>query len=727
MFFTNGLANLKKSPLAAISQYASHGRRMFVLPMLGLALTACQGEINVTGDLSDLGLENFNINGGSTSASTISGSVGDGPIVNAQIKITDATGAVIGTAVSDTTASYNISVPAGSVYPVVVTATGGTDVVTGTEPDFNMVSVVTDSSESTVNINPFSTLMVKTAQAMFGGLTTYNLSVAKLNVLDQLSFGLDPALVPDPITTAINGTNVASIIKASETFGEAIRRTRSTLIVSGSNYTGDEIIDTIARDMTDNVLDGRGPGANAQIAATANIEAGQVLVEALVNRLNVNGADATTPMDMAINLSVPSATMSTADVVITERMLDQARTAVAAAQAYSPSSNLSAVAVILAGLSGNSLAADIETVLPANPGAVFNEVITQLPLSTNNQLESINATVRSGVVEPVVETSSSRPWEDLVNEAVGFGRHSIGGKGGDVCWVNNLNASGAGSFTECVLSTDPKWIRFAVSGVIDLQNTWLYMKSNKTIDGRGADITISRGSLRIENDEDIIIHNIKFANMAYIDGGNRPFVDISRNSRRIWVDHVAFLGGVNDAIQVGNYTTTLSPTDVTVSWSRWDNTGKSFVIGFRPMYTDDKNIKVTLHHNYWANGIERHPLVVQAKVHMFNNYMHNWTWQGACAAQEAQIASDNNIFEPGANTQNIRVLRGSEQCHVQSDLAGYARSQGDLFEGGAVKDENQPEKVFDPRSYYTYNAETASASLKSRIVNGAGWQNVPAP
>lgn len=55
MIFTNGFASLMKSSLAPISQYASHGRRMFVLPMLGLALTACQGETSLSG-LGDIGI-----------------------------------------------------------------------------------------------------------------------------------------------------------------------------------------------------------------------------------------------------------------------------------------------------------------------------------------------------------------------------------------------------------------------------------------------------------------------------------------------------------------------------------------------------------------------------------------------------------------------------------------------------------------------------------------------
>jgi len=427
MFFTNGLASLTKSSLAVISQYASHGRRMFVLPMLGLALTACQGEINVTGDLSDLGLGNLNLNGNSTSTSetTISGSVGDGPIINAQIIITDATGAVVGVTASDAAASYSVSIPVGTVFPVIVTATGGTDVVTNSAPDFALVSTVANTSTDTVNINPFSTLIVKTAQVMPGGLTSVNISLAREYIADQLNFGLNSKLVPDPITTPINAGNVAGIIKASEALGETIRRTRAALLISGSSLTEDQIIDAMAADMTDGAVDGRGPGASAQIAATTNIVSGQVLVETITNQLNVGGADATALMDIAIKLSAPSATMTTADVVITKGVLIQAEIATAATSVHSPSSNLTAMAVILAGLQGNALAADIGAALPADPSSVFSAAIEQVALSTSNQFESVNASVRAGNAIPAPSPSAGAFEFSLSTYSVGESDGSV--------------------------------------------------------------------------------------------------------------------------------------------------------------------------------------------------------------------------------------------------------------------------------------------------------------
>ncbi|KPJ93750.1 MAG: hypothetical protein AMJ53_06615, partial [Gammaproteobacteria bacterium SG8_11] len=276
----------------------------------------------------------------STTTLSFSGSVGDGPITQAQISVTDANGTVVAKTVSDITANYSVSISGDISYPLLVTATGGTDVVTSAKPDFVLLSVAMNSTLKTININPFSTLIVKTAQAMHGGLTPLNLSVANKYILEKLNFGLDPTLVPNPITTTIDAANVAVVIKASEALGETIRRIRSALLIGGMDLTEDQIIDIIAEDMIDSVLDGRGPSDNIRIAATAHIVSAQVLVEALANQLYVSGADATTRMNTAINLSMPSANTTTADVLITEGMLTQTRLAVAATQALNSSSNL---------------------------------------------------------------------------------------------------------------------------------------------------------------------------------------------------------------------------------------------------------------------------------------------------------------------------------------------------------------------------------------------------
>ena len=100
----------------------------------------------------------------------INGSVGDGPIVGATVEIYSDRGKMLSSVMSDVAASYAINIKAkGHDYPLLLKVSGGTDLVTGNVPDFQLLSVALSPSEKSVNINPFSTLVVTMAQSMRGG------------------------------------------------------------------------------------------------------------------------------------------------------------------------------------------------------------------------------------------------------------------------------------------------------------------------------------------------------------------------------------------------------------------------------------------------------------------------------------------------------------------------------------------------------------------------------
>src|SRR5262245_59365794 len=67
---------------------------------------------------------------------TISGSIGDGPVVDASVSVKDSSGKTVIAGVSNSAAGYEITVPAGTAFPITVTASGGTDLVSGLAPDF---------------------------------------------------------------------------------------------------------------------------------------------------------------------------------------------------------------------------------------------------------------------------------------------------------------------------------------------------------------------------------------------------------------------------------------------------------------------------------------------------------------------------------------------------------------------------------------------------------------
>ena len=174
---------------------------------------------------------------------TLSGSVGDGPIVGAALDFYDRHGGDIASFSSGDNADYRLSLRLQpEQFPLTIEAHGGVDLVTNLEPDFRLVSVVLEPGKQlTANLNPFSTLIVQTARHMRGGPTLNNIASARTSVLNHFGFGLDRRTVADPMRTPIDESNVAVMVKTSEAAGETIRRTRNALLGTGVQ-SADEVI-----------------------------------------------------------------------------------------------------------------------------------------------------------------------------------------------------------------------------------------------------------------------------------------------------------------------------------------------------------------------------------------------------------------------------------------------------------------------------------------------------
>ena len=303
-------------------------------------------------------------------------------------------------------------------------------------------------------------------------------------------------------------------------------------------------------------------------------------------------------------------------------------------------------------------------------------------------------------------TPEKANYLDILGEREGFGKKTTGGKGGKVVVVTNLNDRGAGSLREAVSLPGPRWIVFrkGLRGTINLRSN-LKVTGDKTVDGRGADITLAKGTVVIRTDNVILTH-LKFS------GADDDAIRIMDGASNIWI-HRNTLSNAGD----GLIDVIFASKNITVSWNEFSNHVKAMLFGLEGR-SGDTAITATVHHNFFDGTGERMPRLRWGKIHSYNNYIADWNWAPAYAEAGGEIYSEANVYEAGQRKRASNYKKGDP---------GYLHSVNDRMLNGAYHNATKPEKVFKPSSFYSYKVDRADAKLKSTVLSQAGWRSVSSP
>jgi len=234
--------------------------------------------------------------------------------------------------------------------------------------------------------------------------------------------------------------------------------------------------------------------------------------------------------------------------------------------------------------------------------------------------------------------------------AEGFGSMTIGGRGGKVMEVTNLNNDGLGSLRAACEASGPRIVVFRTGGTIILDNDIEIEDPYITVAGQtapGDGICIRRAAIRIYT-HDVIIRGLRIR-VGDESGGppadNRDGLGIANSEMapyNIIVDHCSISWGLDE-----NVATWYACHHITFQWCivseaiLTDGDSYGMIIG-------DYSDNISVHHNLFAHNKDRSPLLKNnTTAEVINNVVYNWRWYATRTYSNANIIG--NFYKTGSN------------------------------------------------------------------------------
>lgn len=275
-------------------------------------------------------------------------------------------------------------------------------------------------------------------------------------------------------------------------------------------------------------------------------------------------------------------------------------------------------------------------------------------------------------------------------EAQGFGKYAIGGRGGDVIFVTNLNDSGAGSLREACAASGPRTIIFTLGGTITLDSTIQIMNAHITIAGQtapGGGICLRMNpestSGNLQATLAILTDHVIIRGLRFRAGPNTTLSNIQiHDCLDIWdgehiiLDHCSFTWGEDENITIWSDSPDERPRKITIQNS---------IIGQGLQKLDNGNItrgfgmlvggstggdEVSIINNLFIHNAQRNPLLKSEQSSVFelqNNVVYNYGFFGTDLSDDVKVNLLSNYYVPGNNT-----LRNRYEVLIQGDASLYA-------------------------------------------------------
>ena len=254
--------------------------------------------------------------------------------------------------------------------------------------------------------------------------------------------------------------------------------------------------------------------------------------------------------------------------------------------------------------------------------------------------------------------------------AEGGGAESVGGRGGRIIEVTNLNSDGPGSFRAACEASGPRIVVFRVGGIIDLNGSSINITNpyitiaGQTAPGggiliKGKNISSGNGPIIIKTHNVVIrFIQVRIGSSSY-PSQEGDAISIRGNAgadvTKIIIDHCSLSWGSDENFEIWSQGAYIKK--VTFSWNISSEClsghSKGAIIGSDVSDARNNMEQIDIHHNIFMSNDARNPYVGVKDQTIINNLIYNWG-RGAGIMARGGIMVDiiGNICKTGPNSDH---------------------------------------------------------------------------
>ncbi|MCH5307652.1 MAG: hypothetical protein J1E37_06175 [Prevotella sp.] len=304
---------------------------------------------------------------------------------------------------------------------------------------------------------------------------------------------------------------------------------------------------------------------------------------------------------------------------------------------------------------------------------------------------------------------------------VGFANYSdlglagtTGGMGGQIVHVTNR-----ADFEQYCKAKEPYIIildadlkgHYDYSANPKVKHDYVTVTSNKTIIGGGAGAHLDSLGLDVQNQQNIIIRNLKITKAD-------PDAIAFRNTHHVWVDHCDLSSQKEERDENdGLLDFTYGSSYLTVSWCKFHDHDKTSICSSGTRNIDDYGRqRVTYHHNAFINCTQRNPRIGYGLGHIFNDYNDNNTSYAIGVFARTYVNVENCYFK---NVKEAFAQMYAADAGPEDAYWGFVKSSGNVFEETKSGTSGNSDG-FDVSRYYLYDFAMDDASDVPALVGTMG-------